>query len=320
MHAQDPETISPLVGYVGKLPAQADFVRQHVSDRIGGEFDKWLVKATQNVLLAKIELPASPVRFVFSAPQCDSVVIGVLVASRDQVGRTFPLAIYTALAAPVAARNAHGLPLAYEQFLDEAEIVAAKAATATAAELRAGVAGLHPPGQDVVLAAAERCRNALQQTPARDMFERAFGRALPDAPWYGVHTVLVAGEASRSAPASSAPTVLDCPIASDVDLAAWLDLGRRLVPTSVACPSFIWVQPFPRLLFVLGYASEQLLQFATDPKNKSARLWPLTTERADAVTRARDLLGAQLGSIEAGAAMNLDALWAVLTRGLPSRS
>lgn len=318
MHAQDPETISPLVGYVGKLPAQADFVRQHVADRIGGEFDKWLVKATQNVLHAKIELPTSPVRFVFSAPQCDSVVVGVLVASRDHVGRTFPLAIYTALAAPVAARNAHALPLAYEQFLDAAEAVAARAETGTAAELRAGVAGLHPPGQDVVLAAAQRCREALAHTPARDLFERAFSRTLADSHWYGVHTVLVAGEASRSAPASSAPTVLDCPIASDVDLAAWLDLGRRLVPTSVACPSFAWVQPFPRLLFVLGYASEQLLLFVADPKSKSARLWPLTTERTDAVTRARDLLGAQLGSIESGATMNLDALWGALTRGLPS--
>src|SRR4051794_17465828 len=117
---ENEETTGPRVGFVGKLPSQADFVRQHVADRVGGELDRWLVKATQTFLSAKAELPPAAVRFVFSGPGCDSVAIGVLVPSRDQVGRTFPLAIYAALPAAFAARHALGLPLAYLQFLDDA--------------------------------------------------------------------------------------------------------------------------------------------------------------------------------------------------------
>lgn len=313
MHAQAPESISPLVGFVGKLPAQADFVRQHVVDRIGGEFDRWLVKSTQLVLSSKLELPAHPVRFVFSAPQCDSVLVGVLMASRDQVGRAFPLAIYSALAAPVAARNAHALPLAYDPFLDEAEAIGAAASGCSAAELRARIAALQPPGQDVVLAAARQCRDVLTHTSASDMFERTFARALPDSHWYGVHTLLVAAEGARATPAA-APTVVDCPITSDVDLAAWIDLSRRCASPSLNCLSVVWVQPDPRLLVVLGHAPEQLLQFVSDPRSKSARLWPLTTERADAIGRARDTIAAQAGGVQAALHANIDALWTLLAK------
>src|SRR5688572_10908846 len=114
MHEHE-ESTGPRVGYVGKVPAQADFVRHHVTDRIGGEFDRWLVKSTQNLLSVRAELPKAPVRFVFSAPQCDSVAVGVLAASSDHVGREFPLAIYTVVPAQLAAQHALGLPLAYLQ-------------------------------------------------------------------------------------------------------------------------------------------------------------------------------------------------------------
>lgn len=308
------DTNGPSVGVVGKLPSQADFVRQHVSDRIGGEFDRWLVKSTQSMLSAKAELPAA-VRFVFSAPGCDSVAIGVLVPSRDHVGRTFPLAIYTALPAPFAGRHALGLPLAYLQFLDDAETLALEAANASAADLKAQVAALVPPNQEIVLVASQQCRDVLGQMSAREMLERVFPMTQgpqPAAPFYALYTFSVASEAARSAPPSTAPTVLDCPIVTDVDLAAWIDLGRRGTPAQTACPTFAWVQVSPRLLMVLGYAPEQLLHLVADPKHKSSRLWPLTTERTEAIERARDVLTGRLGS-EAALASNIDALWNVMS-------
>lgn len=309
------ETSGPRVGFVGKLPAQADFVRQHVSDRVGGEFDRWLVKATQTLLSAKAELPSAAVRFVFSAPQCDSVAVGMLSASSDHVGRTFPLAIYTTLPAPLAARHAFGLPLAYLQFLDEAEAVAAQAATLTAAELKARVAAMVPPGQEIVLAAAQQVRDVLGQLSASEMLERVFPSSQSGAQLYGLHTFVVAGEAGRAAPATAPPTVLDCPIVTDVDLAAWIDLGRRGTAGGTVCPSLAWVQVSPRLLVVLGYAPEQLLHLVADPKLKSSRLWPLTTERTEAIDRAREVLGGRLGSADTALRTNVDALWNMLLPG-----
>jgi type VI secretion system protein ImpM len=321
---ENEETSGPRVGFVGKLPAQADFVRQHVADRVGGEFDRWLVKGTQNMLSAKAELPTGAVRFVFSAAQCDSVAVGVLIASRDQVGRSFPLAIYTALPAPLAARHALGLPLAFLQFLDDAEVLASEAATLSAADLRARTAELVPPHQDIVLAASQQSRDVLGQTPAPQMLERVFPSQQVGAPFYGLHTFVVASDGARSMPVSAPPTVLDCPIVTDVDLAAWIDLGRRGCPvapgsTGAICPTFAWVQVSPRLLLVLGYAPEQLLHFVADPKHKSSRLWPLTTERPEAVERAREVLssrlGAQPGAAAAASALNtnIETLWNMLS-------
>jgi type VI secretion system protein ImpM len=309
------DSSGPRVGVVGKLPSQADFVRQHVSDRVGGEFDRWLVKSTQTMLSAKAELPPAAVRFVFSAPGCDSVAIGVLAPSRDHVGRAFPLAIYTTLPAPFAARHALGLPLAYLQFMDDAEAVALESAESSAADLKARVTSLAPPNQEIVLVASQQCRDVLGQTSALEMLERVFPMTQgpqPAAPYYALHTFSVASEGARSAPPSAAPTVLDCPIVTDVDLAAWIDLGRRSTPAQTVCPTFAWVQVSPRLLLVLGYAPEQLLHFVADPKHKSSRLWPLTTERPEAIERAREFLSGRLGPGN-GLSSNIESLWNVLS-------
>jgi hypothetical protein len=249
---------------------------------------------------------------VFSGLGCESVAIGVLVPSRDQVGRTFPLVIYTTLPAPLAARHALGLPLAYLQFLDDAEAIALEALNVSAAELKARVATLVPPGQEIVLAGSQQCRDVLAQTRAREMLERVFPTTTssqPNAPFYALHTFAVATEGARSAPPSAPPTVLDCPIVTDVDLAAWIDLGRRGTPSGTVCPTFAWVQVAPRLLLVLGSAPEQLLHFVADPKHKSSRLWPLTTERPEAVERAREVLGTRLGSTDSALDASLESLW-----------
>jgi type VI secretion system protein ImpM len=313
---ENEDTAGPRVGFVGKLPSQADFVRQHVAGRVGGEFDRWLVKATQTLLSAKAELPPAAVRFVFSAPNCESVAIGVLVPSRDQVGRTFPLAIYTTLLAPFAARHALGLPLAYLQFLDDAEAIALSAANTNAAELKARAATLVPANQEIVLAASQQCRDVLAQMPAREMLTRVFPSSQPGAPFYALHTFMVASDGARSALAAAAPTVLDCPIVTDVDLAAWIELGCRGTPSAAVCLTFAWVQVVPRLLLVLGSAPEQLLHFVADPKHKSSRLWPLTTERPEAVERAREVLSGRFSAFaptESALTANIETLWNLLS-------
>jgi hypothetical protein len=68
----------------------------------------------------------------------------------------------------------------------------------------------------------------------------------------------------------------------------------------------------PRLLVVLGSAPEQLLHFVADPKHKSSRLWPLTTERTEAVDRAREVLSGRLSafaSTESALDANIETLW-----------
>ena len=161
----------------------------------------------------------------------------------------------------------------------------------------------------------QRCADVLNASPAPELFARAFGAALPDSHHYGLYTFRTATDAARSGPSVAAPTVLACPIAIDVDLLAWLELARRCLGWNDACPAFAWVESaHARLLLSLGYASDQLLHFVADARHSSSRLWPLTTERVEAIARARDALGADLGSA-GGAAASVDLVWTRIARG-----
>jgi type VI secretion system protein ImpM len=301
------------VGFLGKVPSQPDFVRQNIGDRVGAEFDPWLVKSAQNLLLSKSEWPEGAVRFVFSAPQSDAVVIGALGKSHDQVGRTFPLAVYTSLAIGHATRAFHAIPLIHGAFLEQAAAVVADAPSLTLEALRERAASLPTPSDDQVMPAVQRCAEVLAASPSHELFARAFAGQPADGHAYGLYTFLMAAEAARNPSSTGAPTVLACPIANDVDLVAWLDLSRRCLDWRDMCPSFAWVESgAPRLMLSLGFASDQLLYFAADPRNQSSRLWPLTTERSEAIARARDALSADLLAPEA---RTLDGLWTRLSRG-----
>ena len=101
---------SAKVGFLGKIPARGDFIRQHIGERVSTELEQWLQKIAQNLFQAKAELPSQHVRFVYTANGSDTAAIGVLTKSSDQVGRTFPLAIFTTLPLPEAMSRLPSLP------------------------------------------------------------------------------------------------------------------------------------------------------------------------------------------------------------------
>jgi type VI secretion system protein ImpM len=299
------------VGFLGKLPSQADFVRQPIADPIGKELDQWLVKSVQNLHLVKAELPETRIRFVLSAQGCDSIAIGVLGKSRDQLGRSFPLAIYTSAPGEAAAQAFHALPLAYGAFLARAESVLLGLAEASVDTLRAQVAELEQVPVALLTQAEQRCAEVLAATASSELFARVFAGRPADAYLYGLYTLRTAASAAQRAPGGAAPTVLGCPIANDVDLLAWLDLTRRCLGWTKHVPSYAWIEePEPRLLLSLGYASDQLLRFVADPQQASARLWPLWTDRAEAIVLARDAL-----ALPATLPASLDTLWTLVARG-----
>ncbi len=296
------------VGFLGKLPEQPDFVRQPIAERIGQELDQWLVKSVQSLHLVKQELPDACVRFVFSAPGCEAVAVGVMRKSQDQVGRSFPLAIYTWLALDSAAQALQAIALAHGAFLARAEELLAALPGLSLQALRVQAAELEQVPSAPLGLAVQRCAEVLAQTAPDAMFARVFAQSPQEGHLYGLYTLRTATSAVRGAPAASAPTVLDCPITNDVDLIAWLDLTRRCLGWAHHAPSFVWIEePDPRLLLALGHASDQLLGFVADPHHRSARLWPLWTDRADAVQLAREGLALPLPLPP-----SLDALWALL--------
>lgn len=311
-------------GFLGKIPAQPDFVRQTLPEPIASDFDAWLVKSAQNLALAKAELPGGSIRFLFSAPQRSEAVVGVLVKSRDQVGRSFPLAIYTVVPSAVLASTFHALPFAFSEVFERCDAVLADVPTLSLDALRARVAELVAPAFDAassLRAASERALQVLTSVTGADLSARAFASGPAGCFAYGMYTFRTAADAARRVPnaqPSAATTVLACPIVVDVDLLAWLDLARRVFAGagSGLLPSFAWVEePDPRLLLSLGHASDQLLCFVAEPRHGSARLWPLETRSREAIARAQAELGAVLGG-EPALSSSVDELWTSLSRGV----
>jgi protein phosphatase/serine/threonine-protein phosphatase Stp1 len=94
-----------MTGVYGKLPAHGDFVRRDLPQAFVEPWDEWLqvvVGAAREALgdgFAAHWAAAPPWRFRLPAGLCgDSPVAGVLIASRDAVGRPFPLTLAARLA------------------------------------------------------------------------------------------------------------------------------------------------------------------------------------------------------------------------------
>jgi type VI secretion system protein ImpM len=310
-----PTRVARAVGFIGKIPARGDFVRQNIGERIGVELEQWLLTSVQNLYQAKCDFPDGYLRFVFSAAACDAVAIGVMVKSRDQVDRSFPLAIFTSLSSSEASTRLAALPLAYSDFFTAAESVLAQASNLTLEALRDRVLELVPPlAADAELATA-RVPALLAQADGRALLVELFGGCPEGCEYYGLFTFCAATSAVQSGPASSVATVLDCPINAALGPAPWLDLAARRLAWQSLCPTFMFTStPGPRLLLAMGFASDQLLQFVADPSHPSARLWPLTTQRTDAIARARTELQAPLAALAAAAPLSLDELWVHASR------
>ncbi len=106
------------VGCFGKIPTQGDFIRHHAEPFTFAGLDRWLQEGLATLGRTGVEL--HPARFLFLAG--DAVLGGVLVPSRDRVGRRFPLAVFVVLA---EVRELAALaPLLLGEFMAAAEAVA----------------------------------------------------------------------------------------------------------------------------------------------------------------------------------------------------
>jgi hypothetical protein len=152
------------------------------------------------------------------------------------------LAIYTSLPLQDAVIDFNAIPLSHAEFLGQAEEILAESASLSAEELRSRVIGLPTPSAPMLTAAAGHCRQVLHRADAGELVARLFAEHSVDAHLYGLLTFRTATDAERAGPPPTAPTVLACPIAIDVDLLAWLELARRCLGWRQACPSFAWIE------------------------------------------------------------------------------
>jgi type VI secretion system protein ImpM len=237
-------------------------------------------------------MPQEPAFFFFRSPNARNALVGVFSPSRDSVGRQYPMVIFALLDLPGIAPRFPVVPVMYASFLASACNIIGQGPQLTAARLGDLVRALVPPTAADYPAADVVCRRTLDTTPAAEIQRRLFGEPSSGKQYYAFRTFLNACDPVRAKEPTKTNVTLDCPIGGDTDLFAWLDVARRVLRWSSASPpSFFWTEGLqPRLILPLGPPPPPTLLYLARPDHGGAKLWPLVTERPDAIEAARQQL------------------------------
>lgn len=305
----------PLVGLYGKIPAQGDFLRLNAASPVALAFDTWLQESIEMRRRASGDTPPPAFRFFFRSSGQRTALVGVSVPSVDKVGRRYPLTIFAALSDltsfPLAA-----LPLAFAQFLDDAEALAQSAGQLDAAALSERAKALCVPTADDMNNAALGAAGLCARGAASDLQQELFGAEAPMA-FYGWRTFLAGCESARGQEPARPGITLVCPARTALARVACLALATRVLRWSYP-PSCFWNgshgTPDGRLLISASPPSVSLLGcLATGaPPVGSTKVWPLTTSVLTAVEEARQSLSpearAAIEATSAGAPATVEQL------------
>ena len=232
-----------------------------------------------------------PTGFVVSNATQRNALVGLLAPSRDQVGRSFPLAVFAAVPAAELAGRFVLAPLAFRGFLGAAAALLEAAPTLNAAQLTERVRALPRPTDLDWRSAEDERRSWLEQGSSSWLTELTDkGGAL--GAHYALRTFVTACK-ERAAEPPRAWIVLSCPLGVDGP-SPWLELAGRLLRWKAQPPPFVWTlaEP-PRLLLCLGASPGASLSYLARPEASASSLWPLQTTNAQAQHAARDGLSAE---------------------------
>ena len=184
------------VGLYGKVASQPDFFRLGAGSFSRAGLDRWLQESVEVLRAERAPWPATPAAFLL-APPGSTAFLGMLAASVDAAGRSFPLALFREIATAEARETLPSLPTVLAGFVsDSTKLLSsgpnfdgqtiARQAEALAVELPA----LPAP-------------YAWKNEPASGLEAALAGS--PPAVAYALRTMLVAGDGKPEVAASARP-------------------------------------------------------------------------------------------------------------------
>jgi type VI secretion system protein ImpM len=294
-------------GLLGKVPAFGDFARISAQDAACQALHLFLESSVDQLAAAGKPAWSGPVFFLHCSQKQKNALLGVLGPSRDKVGRAFPLSIFRLLPAQTALRYFPALPDGASEFFSGAVQLLADAATLSAQDLTERLQKLPGMGPlDFAGLEAQLQRMLAQPRP------NGLPSATPDDAYYAFRTFMMACQSEKEMPATSG-IIVDCPLEGEVRPAFWLTLCRKLLSWKEGPPSLFWTQgPGARLLLSLGPPTGAALVYLAKPQLAAARLWPLRTTAAAALSQARSALPATQKEAILDSTLSCDALFASL--------
>ena len=308
-------------GFYGKIPAQPDFIRLHSGAPAVQALASWLEESLETARVGpRNQGGADPrdegvaLRFLLRFEEADRALLGALAQSRDRGGRAFPLAAFTQLSGPDLAADFPILPAAAATFLDAVETWLADARALPLAELVERAWALPLPDAGDLAVARSWAEGHARPSPAREVIALSSGTAGASCSF---HAFCSACAAARGKPSRTA-VALDCPVARDVDVFAWLELARRSLSWR-SPPSFLWRRGAPgQLIVALGAAPAAAVAHLLGPATRHPRIWPLLEHGPGAAAVARRVLGPSLLEALGRADLTIGELVAAFSRWEPA--
>ncbi len=251
---QPPPTRSTGVGLYGKHPGAGDFIRVNASGPEVALLDEWLSAGLDR---ARRVLPDFDDAYgsLFSASfllgfpgeaRAGSTLLGVMVPSRDEIGRQFPLIIFAHIDPVLATDNFDSIP--HEPFIGHATRLLQRRNTMSRDELLSAIKGLKPPDAASLGQAKTEQQSYLEQTPWLAAFNTMLGLSamMQTGKAVGlIHQVTRSMKGGKPVPRYG----LRCPLGQQApgNAGFWLALLRGGLDRSLL-PSLVW-SPSHLLLF-----------------------------------------------------------------------
>jgi type VI secretion system ImpM family protein len=258
------ETLPQGAALVGKLPCQADFVREGPRGPELDSLDQLLVEAMPNLHSAGIQtLPL--LWFSQCLPKQSAGLVGVCAPSRDAAGRGFPVAIARAFEREkprTPGAEVGRIFASHRDFLERATDLIAQLPSLALGDVRAALGGLPQRDPDHAAASPQPPATSLAALLGDDIAVQSY-----------------ALYAFASAFAARQPGLtLDCPVRDAATAECWLELAGRVALRTGTCPCVLYSPEPARLLIALDAWNPTLLRAIADPSHGGERVWPLTTE------------------------------------------
>lgn len=226
----------PTVGAYGKLSRIGDFVSVRANAEPVLAFQAWLAHTLE--WAERRQLPGwptvfdrrPPIAFMFRPRRTDAVVVGVLRASRDAVGRRHPFAVFSTVPVEVSRAAGHLLPVSMLSFVQSVDrIFPALDQAGSSAEVEALLASVRPVEIDETI--AHQYDRWIHEAPAGEAWTVLYGAREPVGARYALQmirevvTPFARAEEVQSDLAVRLPVSL---VAPAFEASFWVDLVMRM--------------------------------------------------------------------------------------------
>ncbi len=261
------------IGIFGKIPSYAEFISVGASSATGQSFGRWVQMANDQVARAGCGLPMGPLGFCYRDESATSLLVGVVVGSRDKVGRKFPLAVFCEFDAKPPASAAR-LVEALRPVLTQLSVLGLTAGEVDPESLKRAAQRITLPPDTELRDALPTSLDGLESVSLQQVLERLYPEGESIA--YGINVLTRACEQTLRDGARR-PTTLDVTVTSDVELAFWLaGVESRLGPNHGPVSAF-WDVPSQRALVIPGVPDSNTLVFLASAATQNAKLWRAST-------------------------------------------